>query len=229
MTSQRLEGGRSGAGEGTFRLLGFALHAETLERLALRETPGFLWLGPQDLDPGTSWTMGDEISAPLRGQAFRHRKGSLYRVFGVGRHVTTGEIFVVYAGVNGGLWVRNRQAFLDGRFTRAPEFDAALRLRPLAWEAPRAFEPAGLEHHALGILGRSYTVRSWDGGRTWTVLQGTKVLRIYKKRNLAGVMALAQRDYEAWAEPILAAVELSPQTEEPQAAPPAPTREVEPA
>ena len=44
---------------------------------------------------------------------WRHYKGGIYNVIGMGKHTETGEDVVVYEGAKGGLWVRPVSMFLE--------------------------------------------------------------------------------------------------------------------
>ncbi len=79
------------------------------------------------------------ISNSFKLGIYKHYKGNLYRVLGVGRHTESGEEVVVYQSLYGdyGLWVRPRAMFegtieIDGKaiprfmyvqecFTNAPK------------------------------------------------------------------------------------------------------------
>lgn len=58
--------------------------------------------------------MSDSLPHVLPGR-YRHFKGGLYEVLGVGRHSETEEAFVIYRALYGdnGLWLRPAASFLD--------------------------------------------------------------------------------------------------------------------
>jgi hypothetical protein len=59
-----------------------------------------------------------------RGQIWRHRKGSVYRITGTGILEATLAEMVIYVAVDawgveiGPAWIRPLTEFLDGRFTK---------------------------------------------------------------------------------------------------------------
>ena len=59
-----------------------------------------------------------------RGGVYRHYKGGLYYVLGVGKHTETGEELVVYRGVNGGspFWCRPLSKFIEKLDDGRPRF-----------------------------------------------------------------------------------------------------------
>lgn len=60
-----------------------------------------------------------------KGLEVVHKKGTRYRVLGVGTHTETKEKFVVYESVETGeVWIRPYIMFMDGRFSSAAEYDA---------------------------------------------------------------------------------------------------------
>jgi hypothetical protein len=53
-----------------------------------------------------------------KGQIWKHRKGTHYRVLHIGTHTEIGEELVIYTAVGGSgkVWVRPLEMFMDGRF-----------------------------------------------------------------------------------------------------------------
>jgi hypothetical protein len=46
-------------------------------------------------------------------EVYRHYKGGIYNVIGMGKHTETGEEVVIYEGANGKLWVRPVNMFME--------------------------------------------------------------------------------------------------------------------
>ena len=124
MLEKTAQFGREMVEEGGFsgRLIGFALHSETLEPLAILEAESTeLFAGP----------IGVLVPAPVRDgatavilsretpSAWRHRKGGLYTRLG---SVLSNEgSMVLYASnVDNRPWLRMANQFEDGRFSPAP-------------------------------------------------------------------------------------------------------------
>ena len=56
-------------------------------------------------------------------EVYRHRKGGVYLIVGETKHTETEEICVAYVSldkISDRIWVRPKDMFYDGRFTKVP-------------------------------------------------------------------------------------------------------------
>ena len=61
---------------------------------------------------------------PVNGEIYKHKKGNLYKIMGVGKHTETEENFVIYTNLDDldKIWIRPLDMFMDeGRFEKINE------------------------------------------------------------------------------------------------------------
>lgn len=74
-----------------------------------------------------------EYAKHMRGKLYRHFKGNIYKVIGVGVHSETAELMVIYRSINrAGFWIRPLEMFLsEVDHEKYPNVTQKLRFEPI--------------------------------------------------------------------------------------------------